>query len=52
MDKLVCYCFKHTEADIKKDVVENKGRSLILEKILTEKKKGNCKCYEHNPSGK
>jgi hypothetical protein len=52
MNKLVCYCFGHSEADITQDVINNKGRSLILEKIKASKKEGTCRCHETNPTGK
>jgi len=51
MSELICYCFGYTRSDIEKDVVENKGRSTILEKILAEKKKGTCQCHVKNPKG-
>ena len=37
MKQFVCYCFEHTEDDIRRDVLENAGRSAILEKILAAK---------------
>lgn len=52
MSDLICYCFRYTVEDIEKDVVENNGRSLILERILNEKKKGKCRCSVMNPKGK
>ena len=51
MNDLVCYCFGYTRADIKKDFLEN-GRSLILEKIMEEKKIGGCDCSAKNPKRK
>ena len=51
MNDLVCYCFEHTRADIKKDFLEN-GRSLILEKIMAKTKIGGCDCSTKNPKGK
>ena len=50
MNELVCYCFGYTAADIEKDVRLN-GRSTILERILTEKKAGKCRCAVKNPRG-
>lgn len=52
MDKgLICYCFGYSEADIIKDVLENKGTSSILNRILSEKKQGSCNCkYSHPES--
>jgi hypothetical protein len=37
MDDLVCYCFEYTKKDVKQDY-KNNGRSLIIEKIMAEKK--------------
>jgi cation transport ATPase len=48
---LVCYCFGFTKHDIAQDLVEN-GRSLIMEKIMTEKKTGGCDCKNLNPKGR
>jgi hypothetical protein len=51
MSNFVCYCFEYTSEDIKKDFIVN-GRSLIMEKIMAEKKMGACQCTIKNPSGK
>jgi hypothetical protein len=51
MENLICYCFGYSEADIIKDVRENQGRSLIMEKIQSGKKKGSCNCAATNPLG-
>ena len=51
MDDLICYCFRYTAEDIEKDVLEN-GRSLIMEKIMAEKKLGGCDCATKNPKGR
>ena len=51
MDDLVCYCFEYTKEDVKQDY-NNNGRSLIMERIIAEKKFGNCKCPTKNPKGK
>jgi hypothetical protein len=51
MNKLVCYCFNYTAEDIKFDFKKN-GKSLLLEKIAIEKKKGGCDCAKKNPKGK
>jgi hypothetical protein len=48
---LVCYCFGYTAEDIKKDYIEN-GRSLIMDRIMDEKKKGKCNCASTNPKGR
>ena len=50
MDKIVCYCFGYTAADIERDVLRN-GRSTILERILAEKRAGTCRCALKNPNG-
>ena len=49
-DDLVCYCFRYTKADIEKDLFAN-GRSLIMERIMAEKKAGACDCAKRNPKG-
>jgi hypothetical protein len=51
MIEMVCYCFQYTAADIAADVRQNGGRSLILERIMEEKKKGACQCAQKNPKG-
>ena len=51
MNNLVCYCFEFSAEDIKQDYIKN-GRSLILEKIMTEKKLGGCQCAAKNLKGK
>jgi len=47
---LICYCFAFTKQDIEQDLMKN-GRSLIMEKIMTEKKTGGCDCKNLNPKG-
>jgi len=47
-DDLVCYCFNYTKKQIIDDFVKN-GRSIILEKIASEKKAGGCDCAIKNP---
>lgn len=49
---LICYCFGYSEEDIIRDVRENKGASSILERILSEKKKGACNCEHNHPKGR
>lgn len=49
---LVCYCFGYSEEDIVRDVRENNGISLILARILTEKKNRACKCEVNHPLGR
>ncbi|OQX63166.1 MAG: BFD-like (2Fe-2S) protein [Desulfococcus sp. 4484_241] len=51
MKNLVCFCFGYTAEDIKEDFHKNK-KSLIMEKILKEKKAGGCRCAEKNPKGR
>ena len=48
---LVCYCFQYTKKNIEDDYFKN-GRSMILEKIIAEKKIGGCDCAEKNPKGR
>jgi len=45
----ICYCFEHTEADIRLDVLEHNGHCEILETILAAKKQGACQCAEKHP---
>ncbi len=49
--KLLCHCFHFSYADIEQDIMAH-GRSLLLEKILAAKKKGQCQCVVKNPTGK
>ncbi len=49
---LICYCFGYSEEDIIRDVLENEGTSYILERILSEKKKGTCRCSTTHPLGR
>jgi hypothetical protein len=51
MERFVCYCFEYTEADIKKDVLENRGSSAIIDRIMAETRAGNCQCQSKNPKG-
>jgi len=48
----ICYCFGYSDEDIAKDVLANKGRSLIMEKIMAEKKIGGCSCGSKHPLGR
>lgn len=50
-EELICYCFNHTAADIERDALTH-GRSMIMEKILAEKKAGGCQCATKNPKGR
>lgn len=51
MEELICYCFYYTATDIEMDFKKNK-KSLILEKIINDKKSGTCDCANKNPRGK
>jgi len=51
MGDLVCYCFAYSAGDIRQDVLKN-GRSLIIERIMAEKRGGGCHCAETNPKGR
>ncbi len=51
MGEIICFCFDYTATDIEKDVRLH-GRSTILEKILSEKKAGACRCAVKNPKGR
>gem|GEM_PF-828501 len=51
MADLVCHCFNYTAQDILKEVEEH-GRSLIMERILGEKRSGGCDCANKNPKGR
>lgn len=51
MANLICYCFNFTDDDIELDI-DNNGKSTILEKILAEKRLGNCQCAVKNPKGR
>ncbi len=50
-EKLICYCFQHTERDIEEDARRH-GRSTIMDDILAAKKAGGCHCSEKNPQGR
>ena len=50
MDNLICYCFGYTAEDVRRDIEAN-GRSLIMEKIMAQKKAGSCDCANKNPKG-
>jgi hypothetical protein len=51
MENLICYCFEYTDDDIKNDILDNNGKSTIMEKIVAEKKAGTCQCQTKNPKG-
>ena len=46
---IICYCFNYTEEEIRKDVRSNSGKSTIVNRILEEKKRGNCDCFDKHP---
>jgi hypothetical protein len=39
MTKTVCYCYNHSDEDIRVDVLQNNGCSTILEYIIEEKRR-------------
>ncbi|MBW1722012.1 MAG: hypothetical protein JRH13_07975 [Deltaproteobacteria bacterium] len=47
----ICYCFGYTRRDIEKDIASN-GKSMIMERIMKEKRSGNCDCTLRNPKGR
>ena len=51
MGQLICYCFEHTDEDIRQDFIKH-GRSTIMEQITAAKKMGACQCTTKNPKGK
>jgi hypothetical protein len=51
MSNLICYCFGYTAQDILRDIEKN-GRSLIMERIMEEKRLGGCDCATKNPKGR
>lgn len=51
MGNLICYCFHYTDEDIENDMKAH-GRSVIMEKIMAEKKAGRCRCNTTNPKGR
>lgn len=52
MVKKICYCFDYTDNDIRSDIIQNDGRSLILEKIVVAKQNGSCECASRHPEGR
>lgn len=52
MENRICYCFGYSEEDITRDVLENNSRSLIIERILAEKKSEGCNCGTNHPLGR
>jgi hypothetical protein len=52
MTDLVCHCFGYSASDTKEDAMANKGRPVILGRIVAEKKAGNCQCATLHPRGR
>jgi len=50
-DQLICYCFGHTKHNLEEDFRKH-GKSLIMVRIMAEKRLGGCECASKNPSGK
>ena len=50
-NELICYCFGYSVNDIEADAIAN-GRSLILERIASEKRAGGRNCADKNPKGR
>lgn len=50
-NELICYCFNYTKKQIENDFMDN-GRSMVLERIISEKKTGGCDCAHNNPKGR
>ncbi len=51
INDLICYCFEFSQSDIETEYKKH-GKSLILEKIIKEKKQSGCDCENKNPKGK
>ena len=47
--KLICYCHRYTEEDIRDDLLANNGRSFILEQIAEESRNKACQCDIYHP---
>ncbi len=52
MGRYVCYCFKHSEEDIRHDVRRHGGCSAILEQIVAAKKADGCRCADKHPEAR
>ncbi|TYO97608.1 BFD-like [2Fe-2S] binding protein [Geothermobacter ehrlichii] len=52
MQQLICYCFEHSEGEIRREVLERGGHSRILEQIRMAKKAGSCRCAEVHPESR
>ena len=51
MGKQICFCFGYAESDLEQDIRDH-GKSVIMEKIMAEKKAGGCQCETRNPNGR
>lgn len=49
-DVLICYCFRHTQGEVKRELVET-GISTIVDNINAGIQKGQCACDWRNPQG-
>ncbi|MDM7999037.1 MAG: hypothetical protein QUS33_03305 [Dehalococcoidia bacterium] len=47
--RMICYCFRYSEADIVEDVLKNRGRSLILERVAEARRTLTCQCDDKHP---
>ena len=52
MKDLICYCFEYSADDIRKDIKEHNGHSMILQEILAAKRTGGCQCAAKHPEGR
>ena len=52
MTQKICYCYNYTDADIRDDIIQNRGVSTILAKIVAEKRNGSCDCATHHPESR
>lgn len=52
MTEKICYCFNISAEEIRSEVRQNNGRSLLLEKIIAEKVQGTCNCITEHPEGR
>ena len=52
MGQMMCDCFGYTAADIRKDAEKNRGKSTILEQIVTAKKTEGWSCTGSYPEGR
>lgn len=46
----LCYCFGYTRADVRAEI-EQRGESMIADRITAEIQAGRCACEVKNPSG-